>query len=472
MASVPFRQRTEVSVATTLTAAFLNLLGFTMAGPITPALGAHFGLGVGASLGALTSAYPLGMLGGLFLWPALSDRVGRKPVIALSLFGSGLGLTAQALAVKASWSLHAFLALRVLTGSMAGSSPVAKAYLADLGSGVGQLPKFMAWRDAASTLAFIVGPILSGQLYLGRRALGAAADRSLSAVIGTSGLCSLLAAFLVFFFVREAPVPAAKSPTAPTAASASSSASSSASGAASDASDASAAAAAAASDSPAPGEALLACPLGQQLVTAVATVCVISALFNFGSAPFDAFFPSLVERLVGLDAGGIGKAKALLASLSLVVSATCSAPLQRRVGPVGACVVGISLSALGLLGVAVAAASLSGGAAAGGVGALAAGWGVPLFWLAACVYQLGVPLYGPTVPTMLLQCVPRHRRGAIMGLDASLNTVARIVAAPVLGAVWHACGPGACFATASGVMLLSALTALVRRWWVLREFYE
>lgn len=145
-----------------------------MAGPITPALGFHFGLDVGASLGLLTSAYPLGMLCGLFFWPALSDRVGRKPVMALSLLGSGLGLAAQGLAVQASWSLNAFLALRVLTGSMAGSSPVAKAYLADLGSSAGKLPQFMAWRDAASTLAFIVGPLASGQLYLGRQALGAA----------------------------------------------------------------------------------------------------------------------------------------------------------------------------------------------------------------------------------------------------------------------------------------------------------
>ena len=69
--------RRSLSVAALLFAAFLNLLGFTMAGPITPALGHHFGMDVGASLGMLTSAYPLGMLGGLVLWPALSDRVGR-----------------------------------------------------------------------------------------------------------------------------------------------------------------------------------------------------------------------------------------------------------------------------------------------------------------------------------------------------------------------------------------------------------
>ena len=160
--------RTSISVAVVLSAAFLNLLGFTMAGPITPALGRHFGKGVGASLGWLTSAYPIGMLGGLLLWPSLSDRADakRSSIIALSLIGSGVGLVAQGYAVRHGWSLASFLALRALTGTMAGSSPIAKAYLADVGAVAGKLPRYMAWRDASSTLAFIVGPLLSGLLYV------------------------------------------------------------------------------------------------------------------------------------------------------------------------------------------------------------------------------------------------------------------------------------------------------------------
>ena len=209
---------------------------------------------------------------------------------------------------------------------------------------------------------------------------------------------------------------------------------------------------------------MIACPLGSQLVTAVATVCVISGLFNFGSAPFDSFFPSLLKALAGLDEGGIGKAKAALASLSLLVSATLSAPLQRKIGAVATCILGLVCSAVGLAGVA-AAASVSGGA-------LVPGSRLALFWAGAAVFQIGVPLYGPTVPTMLLQCVPRHKRGAVMGLDGSINTIARIVSAPLLGAVWHIRGPGSCFAAASGVLLLSALTTALRRFWVLRGMYK
>ena len=115
------RRVPRLSVAIILAAAFLNLLGFTMLLGFTPVLATHFGLSMGARFGTLTSAYPLGMLFGVMIWPALSDRVGRKPTLTLSLAGSGIGLALQALAVSRRWSLSTFLALRVLTGSCAGA---------------------------------------------------------------------------------------------------------------------------------------------------------------------------------------------------------------------------------------------------------------------------------------------------------------------------------------------------------------
>ena len=209
----------------------------------------------------------------------------------------------------------------------------------------------------------------------------------------------------------------------------------------------------------------MACPLGTQLVAAVTTVCIISALFNAGSAPFDAFFPSLIKDVAGLDEGGIGKAKAALATLSLLVSATLSARTQKRFGAVATCVAGLSASAIGL-------AALSAVVAYSEAAALSKSLTITLFWLAAAVYQLGVPLFGPTIPTMLLQCVPRQRRGAVMGLDSSLNTVARIVSAPLLGALYGVAGPAVCFGTASAVLFASAATTVIRRVYVMRGLYQ
>ena len=90
------------------------------------------------------------------------------------------------------------------------------------------------------------------------------------------------------------------------------------------------------------------------------------------------------------------------------------------------------------------------------------------FWAAACTYQVGVPLYTPTIPTMLLQCVAPNRRGFVMGLDNAVNTVARVVAPLFLGVLYSKAGAAACFTVASGVVAASAVLALLRRLIVMR----
>jgi MFS family permease len=415
-------------VLAVLAAAFLNLLGFTMTIPITPVLKQHFSLQVGASFGMLTSAYPLGMMVGLALWPNLSDRVGRRPVMSLSLFGNFVGLALQGMALLRQWPLPALLALRVFTGSCSGSSPVAKAYLADVGSTSGQLPRYIAWRDAASTLAYIVGPTLGGLLYT-------SSGQSLSAVVGASAVGSLVAAVLVAALVREDAPPLARraareiakleNPDAPILA----------------------------------GEEIVACPLGAGLVTAVATVCIVTGLFSCGAATFDSYFGVLAMDRLGIDTRTLGMCFTALSSLSFLVSTACSAAVLRRLGAVRTCCLGLLAAGSGLVGlgyVCSAAASASRGQQVA-------------FWSAAALYQVGQPLYNPSIPTMLLQCVPPYRRGAIMGLDSAVNTVARILAPILLGTLYKLYGAATCFYTAGGVVLAAATTAAARRLLVLRS---
>jgi MFS family permease len=102
--------------------------------------------------------------------------------MTLSLLGTGLGLAAQAYVIASKKSLWVFLLSRVITGSFAGSSPISKAYLADVSAD--NLPRNLAWRDAASTLAFLVGPLLGG-VFLGSTA-------SLSFVIAISSVAYIV----------------------------------------------------------------------------------------------------------------------------------------------------------------------------------------------------------------------------------------------------------------------------------------
>lgn len=440
-----------IGVLAVLCAAFLNLLGFTMAGPITPALGTHFGLEVGTKFGSLTSAYPLGMLFGLFIWPQFSDRRGRKPVMALSLLGSAIGLSLQSLAIKANWSLTVFLASRVLTGCFAGSSPVSKAYLADIGSKRGYLPRYLALRDAASTMAFILGPTLGGLFYEARRgvvaetgaktaaATAAAASSvvdatsSLAFVIGTSALASLAASLLIALFVEEESAIVATNKMKQ---------SGSNDGSIKE------------SEPTYDDEDIISCPLGNRLWTGVASVCVVSFLFNVGDSTFFAFFPALLKKSLGLDASSIGLAFTCFACISLAVSTTITGATIRRYGPVATCAAGLSAIGSGLL-------ALSGASSMTTV--------VPaVVFGAAALYYCGVPLYGPTVPTMLLRCVPPNRRGAVMGLDGAVNTLARVISPLIMGNLYRTRGPSAAFGVAGVAAFSAAVIALIRRFLVLR----
>jgi MFS transporter, DHA1 family, tetracycline resistance protein len=396
------------SIAALLASAFLNLLGFTMAGPITPALGLHFDLQVGASFGSLTSAYPLGMLFGLFLWPTLSDKWGRPPVMTLSLLGTGLGLAAQAYVVASKKDLWVFLLSRVITGSFAGSSPISKAYLADISAD--NLPRNLAWRDAASTLAFLVGPLLGG-VFLGSTA-------SLSFVIAISSVASLLAALVVGVLVKESEINRGRKERKNILRQ---------------------------TDG---AENLLSCPLGMSLWSGVATVCLVSFLFNVGDSTFHAFFSSMLKTR-NVSPTNIGLVYSSLAAISLAFSAIVTERAVKSFGPVATCVIGLTAVGTGLL-------------------ALGSASHVWVVVAAAAMYYCGVPLYSPTIPTMLLRCVPPNRRGFILGFDGAINTVARIVAPLAMGHLYRTRGSSAAFGLAGKAVLIAATTAIVKRVYVLR----
>jgi Na+/melibiose symporter-like transporter len=192
--------------------------------------------------------------------------------------------------------------------------------------------------------------------------------------------------------------------------------------------------------------AVASCPLGVSLWAGVATVCVLSFLFNVGDSTFHAFFPSLLKEKLALNTRSIGLAYTVFACISFCVSATIAGQSIQRNGPVSTCALGLSAVGMGLFGL-----------------ALSQGW-----WIlaAAALYYSGVPLYGPTIPTMLLQCVPSHKRGAVMGLDGAINTVARVVAPLLMGEVYRRAGSAMAFSVAGASVMTGASMACVRRYLV------
>ncbi|KAL7541141.1 hypothetical protein ACHAXR_012082 [Thalassiosira sp. AJA248-18] len=435
----------DLSVPAVLLAAFLNLLGFTMASPIQPALGKHFSLPLGASFGSLSSAYPLGMLLGVFLWPTLSDVLGRKIVMSLTLMGSGLGLMLQSWGITRSWTLEQFLLARVLTGCFAGNSPISKAYLADRGSvgNKGDLSKYLSWKDAASTLAFIVGPVLGGLVYqlFGRGIIGDPTSNQISFVIFCSAMASLIASMSVMLFVKDNEVNGSSSKQKNGTAKVEIKDEGGSNGSSTE---------------------LIACPLGTTLWTGVASVACVSALYHAADSTFFAFFPSLLQNKLNFDTQAVGMAFTSFAFVSFTMSAFVSSRFLKAFGPVAACATGLGAVGTGLWALGCAA-SLPVGMSMGVTTAFVLG--------ASALYYTGVPLYGPSVPTMLLQCVPSHKRGAVMGFDGAVNTVARVISPLVIGEIHRVRGAGACFKVAGSCVYAAVLVTLLRRWIVLRKLF-
>ena len=137
-------------------AVLLDLIGFGIILPLLPLYAREYGAS-GLDIGLLVTSYSVIQLFMAPLWGRLSDRVGRKPILVLGLFGSAIAYVIFAL----SGSLLALLASRVVAGVGGSTIPIAQAYVADITP-----PEERAGRmgiiGAAFGLGFIIGPAMGG----------------------------------------------------------------------------------------------------------------------------------------------------------------------------------------------------------------------------------------------------------------------------------------------------------------------
>jgi len=166
------------------------MLGYGMVMPIMPFLIEQLGAG-GQELGWLVSTYSLMQLVCAPLWGMLSDRTGRKPVIAIGVLGYAITLFLFGLATK-FWML--FLA-RTLAGMLSSATmPTSMAYISDhapegeRSGGMGQL-------GAAIGAGVVAGPLLGGLL----------SSRSLSLPFFIGAGLAGISFLLVLFFLPESP---------------------------------------------------------------------------------------------------------------------------------------------------------------------------------------------------------------------------------------------------------------------------
>jgi DHA1 family tetracycline resistance protein-like MFS transporter len=149
----PVRDRTKLTIFLIV---FADLIGFGIVMPLLPSFGARY-VANEALIGLLVAATPAMHLLSAPLWGRLSDRIGRRPVMLISLAGAFLSYLLFAL----SGSYWALLISRIVAGSIDASVGVGQAWLADR-TKPEERAKAMGLIGAAYGMGFIVGPALAG----------------------------------------------------------------------------------------------------------------------------------------------------------------------------------------------------------------------------------------------------------------------------------------------------------------------
>lgn len=177
---------------------FINSVSFTIIIPTLYPYAIQFGLSdFEASL--LTTAYSLSQFVGTPILGQLSDRLGRKPLLVISLLGTVVANLVAAI-TGVPWLLFA---ARIFDGLTGGNNSVAQAVVSDITTPEQRTQAFGIY-SGLFRLGFVVGPPLSyvAQLVPPIR-LGGLSVSSLGMSFLVSAAIALIAATMCFFFLSE-----------------------------------------------------------------------------------------------------------------------------------------------------------------------------------------------------------------------------------------------------------------------------
>jgi DHA1 family tetracycline resistance protein-like MFS transporter len=171
---------------------FLDLLGFGIVIPLLGVYSTQFGASP-ALAGLLAATYS--MMGFLFapFWGRLSDRIGRRPVLLYSIFGTGVGYLFFAFAhLVPAIALGMLFLSRIVDGITSGNISTAQAYLSDITTPENRAKAFGMF-GAIFGIGFAIGPSVGALIMWLPSALG------LPGVLGTNFGLGLFTASLAFF---------------------------------------------------------------------------------------------------------------------------------------------------------------------------------------------------------------------------------------------------------------------------------
>jgi MFS family permease len=136
----------------------VDLIGFGIVMPVLPFYAREFGASA-TLLGLMLMCHAAAQFVFAPLWGRLSDRIGRRPVLLMTIAGTALSLLALGLASSLAW----IFAARALSGAFAANISVASAYVADV-TAEEDRTRWMGMLGASFGIGFLLGPAIGGAL--------------------------------------------------------------------------------------------------------------------------------------------------------------------------------------------------------------------------------------------------------------------------------------------------------------------
>jgi MFS transporter, DHA1 family, tetracycline resistance protein len=138
---------------------FVDVLGLTLILPLLPYYAKDYG-GTDLQAGLLTSVYAAAMFVSGPMLGRISDRVGRKPVLLVSQFGTLVGW----LILAAATNLEMLFVGRIIAGLTAGNLSIAQAYISDVTKPDAERTQAFGFFGMAFGMGFLLGPGITALL--------------------------------------------------------------------------------------------------------------------------------------------------------------------------------------------------------------------------------------------------------------------------------------------------------------------
>jgi MFS family permease len=398
---------------------FINLVGFGLVVPLLP----FFARSLDASAWQITlmfSAYSLGQFFAEPFWGRLSDRIGRKPVLLITLIANAVGYLALAFAPDVWIAIF----IRLFTGFGAGNISTVQGYVADV-TPPAQRAGRMGLIGAAFGMGFIVGPGLGG--ILAQPQLG---HVGYQLPIFVASAMAALAALGVVLFLRESRAKA---------------------------------------DPAAPRTAFLSGLRDARDNPVISRVLTVTLVYMAGFSAMESVFGIWAEDRYAWGAREVGLSFMVVGIVSALNQGIFTGRLARRFGETRVLAVGMLMFGLSLV-LQVIAPPAWFPALRIDLGLftlpIVQGWVVPLCMvIGAC----GMSMAMPNISAVISRSTAPDRQGAMLGLNMAAGSIARILGPIGAGALFSGLGHdwpflvGALLTVPAAIMAINAGRAMRRQ---------